>query len=413
MDVSVVTLLGVFLFFGFRKLFTFHLEMWQIMLLGALIVVATGSISFLDAIKAINLDVMIFLFSMFVVARAFEESNFINYLFWKAFKNVKSKKLVLLLLIFSFGILSALIMNDTVAIIATPLVLLLSNRNNLHPKPLLFTLAFSVTIGSVFSPIGNPQNLLIATHIKSQNPFLVFFKYLFLPTIINFFVLFVFILLFFKEDFKNNDLIFPEEKIQDKELANISKISLFMLIIGIIAKSILFLILPSFDFKLSYIGILAMLPVLILSSKRFSIIKTVDYHTLIFFASMFVLMQSVWNSGFFQHILKTLNINVKSVEMIFPISIILSQFISNVPLVTLLLPLLSVGGPDIHSFLALASASTIAGNFFILGAASNVIIFHNAEKRTKEIISTLEFSKIGIPLTIINALIYYIFLKLF
>jgi Na+/H+ antiporter NhaD/arsenite permease-like protein len=59
--------------------------------------------------------------------------------------------------------------------------------------------------------------------------------------------------------------------------------------------------------------------------------------------------------------------------------------------------------------IALAAGSTIAGNLFILGAASNVIIIQNAEKKAGETLTFLEFAKIGIPLTIINTLIYWFF----
>ena len=51
-------------------------------------------------------------------------------------------------------------MNDTLAVIGTPLVLLLAKQHRMSPKVLLLALAFAVTIGSVVSPIGNPQNLL-------------------------------------------------------------------------------------------------------------------------------------------------------------------------------------------------------------------------------------------------------------
>jgi len=46
---------------------------------------------------------------------------------------------------------------------------------------------------------------------------------------------------------------------------------------------------------------------------------------------------------------------------------------------------------------ALAAGSTIAGNFFILGAASNVIIIQNAEKKAGKTLTSLEFARIGIP----------------
>jgi Na+/H+ antiporter NhaD/arsenite permease-like protein len=76
--------------------------------------------------------------------------------------------------------------------------------------------------------------------------------------------------------------------------------------------------------------------------------------------------------------------------------------------VTLYLPILIQAGASIKEMMALAAGSTIAGNFLILGAASNVIIIQNAEKRGQTITS-LEFAKIGIPMTIVNILVYWLF----
>ncbi len=93
--------------------------------------------------------------------------------------------------------------------------------------------------------------------------------------------------------------------------------------------------------------------------------------------------------------------------------IVLSQLISNVPLVALYLPLLNSHNVNNFGMIALAAGSTIAGNLFILGAASNIIIIQNAEKKNGETLTFLEFVKVGLPLTIINALVYYFFLKFF
>ena len=83
------------------------------------------------------------------------------------------------------------------------------------------------------------------------------------------------------------------------------------------------------------------------------------------------------------------------------------------PLVALFQPMLLHAGAGAKEFLALAAGSTIAGNLLILGAASNVIIIQNAEKKSKETIGFFEFAKIGIPLTIINVLVYWAFFALF
>jgi Na+/H+ antiporter NhaD/arsenite permease-like protein len=91
------------------------------------------------------------------------------------------------------------------------------------------------------------------------------------------------------------------------------------------------------------------------------------------------------------------------------VSIILSQFISNVPLVALYLPMLMQMGVSTEELMALAAGSTIAGNLSILGAASNVIIIQNAEQKSGQTLTFLEFIKIGIPLTAVNVLVYWIF----
>jgi Na+/H+ antiporter NhaD/arsenite permease-like protein len=126
---------------------------------------------------------------------------------------------------------------------------------------------------------------------------------------------------------------------------------------------------------------------------------------------MFILMKSVWNDGFFQNVIAGMDINVTSTGMILFISVIMSQFISNVPLVALYLPVLVHSGASTPEMVALAAGSTIAGNLSILGAASNVIIIQNAEKRTGDSITFFDYAKIGIPLTICNIAIYWLFLE--
>lgn len=63
--------------------------------------------------------------------------------------------------------------------------------------------------------------------------------------------------------------------------------------------------------------------------------------------------------------------------------------------------------------MALATGSTIAGNLTILGAASNVIIIQNAEKRGGPAVSFWEFMKIGLPLTVTQTAVYWAFFRLF
>ncbi len=409
--ISIIVLSVVFVLIAIRQLGNIRLQIWQIMLLGALGVLVTGQISPLDALKAINPDVMLFLFGVFIVGQALEESGYLSHLSYMFFKRARSMSTLVLWILFGMGMLSAFLMNDTVAIIGTPVVLALARNNGLEPKVLLLTLAFAVTIGSVTSPIGNPQNLLIALHDGIANPFVTFFRYLLIPTVANLLVAYLLLRLFYRSHFRKGELNHTPSLIKDERLAALCKVSLVVLFALVLVKIALVLFGAKIDFRLTYIALVSALPIVLFSPRRWDVIKKIDWYTLLFFAAMFVLMETVWRSGIFQNTLGALKLELTSVGAILGISAVLSQLISNVPLVALYLPVLNHLAVSVKGLMALAAGSTIAGNFTILGAASNVIIIQNAERRGATI-TFLEFVKIGAPLTVINLLIYWLCLSL-
>ena len=410
MIVAVLILLAVFLLIAIRQIGKLKLQIWLIMLIGALCSLFTGQITILNALKSINIEVMLFLFGMFVVGQALDESGVLGHISYSLFRKAKSANLLILSVLFVMGIASAFLMNDTIAIIGTPIVLLLAKSHKLPPKLLLLSLAFAITIGSAMSPIGNPQNLLIALNDEIHNPFITFLKYLLMPTAINLLIAFFFLRLFYRSSFSGGILNHSQEEIKDPNLAKLSGISLALIILMIMLKiSVVFLGL-GINLRITYIALIPAIFLLLFSQKRVGLVRRIDWHTLIFFAAMFVLMESVWDSGFFQSLMASLNSNLVSIPMIFFISIVLSQFISNVPLVALYLPILSHIGISAKQMIALAAGSTIAGNLFILGAASNVIIIQNAEKKSGETLTFWDFAKIGVPLTIANTLVYMFFI---
>jgi Na+/H+ antiporter NhaD/arsenite permease-like protein len=411
--VSIIVLLVVFVLIAVRQIGRFRLQIWQAMLLGALTVLLTGQISPAEALKAINLDVILFLFGMFVVGQALEESGYLSHRSSRLFGRAKTVDSLLLLILFGGGLLSAFLMNDTLAIIGTPVMLQIARKTGIRPKLLLLSLAFSVTIGSVMSPIGNPQNLLVAINGNITNPFITFLRYLAVPTLINLFLAYLILRFFYRGHLKNEPLNHSVDPITDPALAQLSKISLIIIVILVLAKIITSLLGLGIDFRLTYIALAAALPIILLSPRRLGIVRRIDWTTLIFFVAMFVLMRSAWDSGYFQNVIADLHLNLRSVGIIMVVSIALSQLISNVPLVALYLPVLGQLGAATKEMIALAAGSTIAGNFSILGAASNVIIIQNAEKKAGETLTFWEFVKIGIPLTAVNTLVYWLFFMIF
>jgi Na+/H+ antiporter NhaD/arsenite permease-like protein len=390
-----------------RQVGRFTIRIWQIMLGGALAVLLTGQIAPLDALRAINPDVMIFLFGMFIVGEAMADSGYLSCVANRFFSRAKNPDQVVLFILFGMGILAAVLMNDTVAIIGTPLVLGLATKWKISKKLLLLSLAMAITTGSVMSPIGNPQNLLVAVNSGMASPFLTFLVWLLIPTVISLTAAFIVLRLCYAREFAARTLSPDPEIACDDSLFFLTKCSLAIIFVLAVVNIVSSLAGSTMPVTLPLIAICAAAPVIIFSPRRFSLLRAIDWPTLVFFAAMFVLMQSVWQTGFFQSLVN--GGSISSVPLILGTSVIISQFISNVPFVALFQPMILQAGGKTAQLMALAAGSTLAGNLTILGAASNVIIIQNAEK-SNETLTFFEFARIGVPVTLIQLAIYGVFL---
>jgi Na+/H+ antiporter NhaD/arsenite permease-like protein len=379
------------------------------MLAGALAVLLTGQIALPDAFRAINPEVMVFLFGMFVVGEAMVDSGYLSCIANRLFSRAKNPDQVVLFVLFGMGILSAILMNDTLAIIGTPLVLSLATKWKVSKKLMLLALAIAITTGGVMSPIGNPQNLLVAVNSGMASPFLTFAVWLLVPTLLSLVAAFSVLKFFYAGEFSART-VEPDAVITcDDSLFFLTKCSLAIIFILAAVNIISTLAGTTMPVTLPLIALAAAAPVLLFSPRRFSILRRIDWPTLVFFAAMFVLMESVWETGFFQSFVTSSSIS--SVPVILGTSVIISQFISNVPFVALFQPMIQQAGGTTAQLMALAAGSTIAGNLTILGAASNVIIIQNAEK-SGETLTFFEFARVGVPLTIIQVAIYWAWLAM-
>ncbi|KAK8503905.1 hypothetical protein V6N13_021685 [Hibiscus sabdariffa] len=135
-------------------------------LLGAMLMVLFRVITPDDAYAAIDLPILGLLFGTMVVSVYLERADMFKYLgkllSWKS----KGAKDLLCRICLISAISSALFTNDTSCVILTEFVLKIARQHNLPPHPFLLALASSANIGSSATPIGNPQNLVIAVQSK-------------------------------------------------------------------------------------------------------------------------------------------------------------------------------------------------------------------------------------------------------
>ncbi|KAK7357305.1 hypothetical protein VNO80_16589 [Phaseolus coccineus] len=135
-------------------------------LLGAMLMVLFQVITPDDAYATIDLPILGLLFGTMVVSVYLERADMFKYIGkLLAWKSRGAKDLLCRICVIS-AISSALFTNDTSCVVLTEFILKIARQHNLPPTPFLLALASSANIGSSATPIGNPQNLVIAVQSK-------------------------------------------------------------------------------------------------------------------------------------------------------------------------------------------------------------------------------------------------------
>lgn len=348
-----------------------------------------------------------------------ESSGMLRYITNRILSYAKTPSQVLFVIIFAMGALSAFLINDTIALVATPIVLGLAKSMKLRPAPLLICLAFGITIGSVMTPMGNPQNLLVSLHSGIEFPLLNFLRFLILPTISSLAVTFFIVRHYYRREFSASIMpVISEGQVLDLKLAKRSSVLVILTVVGFFAIGIIKMIGVQTELNFAHVAILGGIAMLAIGTKRKQIVSGVNWQIMIFFASMFVFVQGLVDGGVINAIQNLLPLKPTPGSPLATLDIIgtsvaFSQLVSNVPFVAIYLPIMQnygFAGTDTISWIALASASTIAGNLTILGAASTVIILQVAEKKNGSSFSFVEFFKIGSIVTAANVAILVFFL---
>ena len=395
-----------------RQVGSLRLQIWQAMVAGAVAMLVTGSLTPAEALRAVDLDVMLFLFGMFVLGRALEDSGVLADLSHRLFSRAASVDTLVLLILTGAGVASAVAMNDTVAVVGTPVVVALALAHGVRPQVTLLALAFAVTAGSVPSPIGNPQNLLVALADAEANPFVTFARWLAVPAAGALALTYLALRLAYRSEFHRRGLVHARDVTTEPRLARAALVGMWLLLALIAVRVALVAFEASVDMPLTVIAVVPAAAVLMLAPARVRVVRGVDWATLAFFVGLFVVVEAVDQAGVTREVVARLGGRVGGTAWMLAVSGVVSQAVSNVPLVALYLPALAEAGTGEEARMALAAGSTLAGTFTILGAASNVIIVDNAERRFGVRVGFWEFARVGIPLGVAQMLLTWGWLAL-
>lgn len=368
----------------------FRMNRATLALVGAAAVVACGSLSLEEALGALDLHTLLLLFSMMVLNANLRLSGFFGLVAAGTLRVARTPRGLLALLLASSGLLSALFLNDTVCLMLTPLVLEVTRRLGRNPVPYLVGLATSANIGSVATLTGNPQNMLIG--MSGNLGYLPFAAALAPVAVLGLGMNHLALVLAHPDEFAPGPL---------RPVAPLEVRVYRPLLYKSLAATGLLLVLFLAGVPVSRAAFLATSVLLVTRRlKPEKVFAEFDWQLLVMFSGLFVVTAALERAGWGALLASGLSVLAgQGLAGLMVLTAVLSNLVSNVPAVLLLRPM--VGGlEDPHrAWLAVAAASTLAGNVTLLGSVANLIVAEQARRR-QVTVSFGAYLRVGLPLSL-------------
>jgi Na+/H+ antiporter NhaD/arsenite permease-like protein len=392
--VALAVFLITYLFLAGVKVPFLKLDRPGAALVGAAAMVVLKVLTGEEAVKAVDTDTLLLLFGMMVITAYLTRAGFFRWAAWMVLHKATSPRMLLAGLVFITGALSAVLVNDTVCVMLTPLVLALVASVDLAPRPYLFALAMASNAGSVATFTGNPQNMLIG--VASKLPYGQFVAFMLLPALVSLAVVFGFVVFAFRKELAPRQIepSGPRPKI-DKALFGVSVVVLVGVVIAFFAGL-------SMAWS-AFVGA-AVLALFARFEPREQLEK-IDFVLLIFFACLFIIVAGVQHEGWatkMHDLFRPLMSGGTARETVgfSLLTLIASNIVSNVPFVMLARDWVPTMSNVALEWQVLALVSTLAGNLTILGSVANLIVFEGARDTAK--VGFVEYLKLGVPVTLVS-----------
>lgn len=367
-----------------------NIDRTGIALLGAIALLATGIMTPHEAWEAVDVATIGLLFGLMVISAQFRLGGFYDRLTSRLAETPVAPPTLLAMIVVVVGVLSALLTNDVVCLAVAPLLIAGCARRRLDPVPYLLALCCAANVGSAATLIGNPQNMLIGQSLKlSFNDYLIDGG---VPALLGLGAVWAVIAFFWRGRWqRETNIVEPKTA----RFATWQTIKGIIILTGVITAFVLT------DWPRDVVTLTA--AGLLLSSRKMSsreVIGEVDWHVLVLFIGLFVVNHAFEKSGDLEllfHSVKSLGIPLEDPVWLFVVTAPLSNIVSNVPAVMLLLPACrsELSGP------ILALSSTLAGNLFIVGSIANIIVVEQAGRMNIPI-TWRDHARVGIPVTLLT-----------
>jgi Na+/H+ antiporter NhaD/arsenite permease-like protein len=383
--VFILVYIGMFL----GRIPRLQLDRTGIALLGALVLMVVGVVPLEHALELLDLPTLALLFGLMVLSAQLRLGGFYHAVATRMSLLPVSPRTLLAVLIATVGVLAAVFTNDVICLAVTPVVIGACDRRGLDPVPYLLAVACAANVGSAATLIGNPQNMLIGQVL--QLSFAGYSAMAAAPAIAGLAVIWVILAL----------QIRPHVHVPEQTADPTRTLDRWQTAKGLTMAAALlmaFLVAP-WPRELIALGVAG---IALTSRKMHSreMLGLVDWQLLVLFAGLFIV------NGAFQETMLPVtavdSVRARGFDITEPApllvtTVVLSNLVSNVPAIMLLLDFAShpMAGP------ILALSSTMAGNLLIVGSIANIIVVDMAG-RHGVVIDWRRHARAGVPVTVVT-----------
>ena len=363
-----------------------------IALVGAGLMVASGALTLEDAYKSVDLDTITLLLGMMIVVACLRLSGFFNVANAWVMAHARRPLILLGAVVATSGLFSAFLVNDAICLVLAPLVLELTLALGRRPIPYLLAVAMASNVGSTATITGNPQNIMIGSF--SHIPYSKFALALGPVALVGLIVTVALIALFHRAEFAGAaQLEAPRLKVDANRVLMIRALLATVIMLAAFFAGVV----PA---KAAII--IGGLLLLTRRMKSWRVYEEIDWSLLLMFAGLFIIVAGAQHALLGPDVIAAVGrLHLDQVPVLSAVTAVLSNLVSNVPAVLMLKPFVDALKDHNMAWLVIAMASTLAGNFTVLGSIANLIVVQKAGASGVPI-SFWDYFRVGAPLTIIT-----------
>ena len=436
MPISDMTLATIIFVATYAVIVTEKVDRTKVAMVGALLMILSGVIDQEVAVESIDFNTLGLLIGMMVLVAIVRRTGIFDHIGFQVAKWTGGR-IVPMMVVMSIvtAVASAFLDNVTTILLIVPVTIALADILGIPAKPFLITQILASNIGGAATLIGDPPNILIGS--ATGLTFLDFMINLGPIIVLNLAMVVVIWAIRFRtmpepSPERRAEVIASAEtdRINDYRLLRLSLIVLGITMVG-------FLLHGALHLEAATVALAGAAVLLLLSRLDVhTIANEVEWPTIFFFGGLFVLVGGIEHVGLLDEIAERVvditggDVTLTIIALLW-LAAILSMIVDNIPAVTTLIPLSIAVGRGLFPELAdmpvedfvlsaemlpvwwaLALGADLGGNGTLVGASANVVGAGLSE-RHGERITFMEFTREGMPITILTLITSTIYIYLF